>query len=179
MKMTQQEFAVTALKGAVVTVGLYESSRPPTEQGLTALEEVARRESDLYRDDAAKRQQFLDIADRFRYLRYEAAKDKVGIDFVIDPKAPERDMRGLAFLKLDGFWEVFSAQLLQLLWGILRNGTAAQKRKAQKVLDGLQDAVRSAEPMAFDAMRAVTLAAAREEELIKTVKKSKKRTTTK
>jgi len=158
--MTQQEFAIQALNCAVPTVGLYESSKPPTGEALARLAEIAGRESERAKTDPEKQQRLRALADTFRYLRANEMKNVLGFDVLMVPKSEDKEARGLAFSRLEGYYELLSQQLLQIVWADLRSSSKARKSRAEAAIAALDEAVKVNQPMIYKTIHAITAAAA-------------------
>jgi hypothetical protein len=145
--MTQAEFA-KLLKTAAVTVGLYETTRPPSEKLLGKLEGIARREAERCQEsDPAKFVKLKNIEQKFRILRIGKTWTLLEPDFedglALFRATDEEPACGYVFLKLETIQEIVSMRTVMGLRGtaaIEELNKALQKIAPQEYMANLMDA---------------------------------------
>jgi len=167
--MTQAQFA-KLLKTAAVTVGLYETTRPPDSGLLRKLEGIARREAErCQKSDPAKCLKLKNIEQKFRILRLGETWNSLGPDFenglTVFRETDEEPACGYVFLKLETIKEIVSMQTLMELWLISRSdaktheATAkaptvflahAKNREAEKAVEELIKALQKIAPEKYE-----------------------------
>jgi hypothetical protein len=153
--MTQAQFA-KLLKTAAVTVGLYETTRPPDSGLLRKLEGIARREAERCQEsDPAKFVKLKNIEQKFRILRIGETWNSLGPDFknglTLFRETDEEPACGYVFLKLETFQEIQSMrtlmELLRIALDARNRAVHAQNRDAAvKAIEELNNAFQKIAP---------------------------------
>jgi transcriptional regulator with XRE-family HTH domain len=119
MKMTQQEFAVQVLQGAITTVSRYESGNPPPRG------EVLFRLSDI-----AHKHGLRELSSQFRVLYLEDVLKAVGSQVTVIPPTETAPGRGFITTSLANAWAVRIASALLFIAKTTPDLIPAKQREA-------------------------------------------------